>query len=75
MREYLDLSERLLREVALAKLEMVGLSPRDSEKLPSELSGPSELHSRVPSRSIPKSYSWTSRHRASTRSQLAISTN
>ncbi len=39
MREYLDLSERLLDEVALAKLEMVGLSPDVSGKFPSELSG------------------------------------
>lgn len=39
MRENLALSERLMREVALAKLEMVGLSPSDGEKLPAELSG------------------------------------
>jgi ABC transporter len=39
MREYLGLSERLLREVGPAKLEMVGLSAPDSEELPSELSG------------------------------------
>jgi phospholipid/cholesterol/gamma-HCH transport system ATP-binding protein len=39
MREHLHLSERLLREVALAKLEMVGLDARDGDKLPSELSG------------------------------------
>jgi phospholipid/cholesterol/gamma-HCH transport system ATP-binding protein len=39
MREYLDLSERLLDEVAVAKLEMVGLSPDVSVKFPSELSG------------------------------------
>jgi phospholipid/cholesterol/gamma-HCH transport system ATP-binding protein len=39
MRESLGLSERLLREVALAKLEMVGLDARDGDKLPSELSG------------------------------------
>jgi len=39
MRENHDLSERLLREVALAKLEMVGLDARDGDKLPSELSG------------------------------------
>jgi phospholipid/cholesterol/gamma-HCH transport system ATP-binding protein len=39
MRENLKLSERLLREVALAKLAMVGLDPRDGDKLPSELSG------------------------------------
>jgi phospholipid/cholesterol/gamma-HCH transport system ATP-binding protein len=35
----LKLSERLMREVALAKLEMVGLSPRDGDKMPAELSG------------------------------------
>ena len=39
MREYLDLSDRLLDEMALAKLEMVGLNPRDADKFPSELSG------------------------------------
>ena len=39
MREYLDLSERLMGEVALAKLEMVGLDAADGDKLPSELSG------------------------------------
>ena len=39
MREYLSVSERLMREVATAKLELVGLSPDDGEKLPSELSG------------------------------------
>jgi phospholipid/cholesterol/gamma-HCH transport system ATP-binding protein len=39
MREYLDLSERLMDEIAIAKLEMVGLSARDAEKFPSELSG------------------------------------
>lgn len=39
MREHLALSERLMREVALAKLEMVGLSPSDGEKLPAQLSG------------------------------------
>lgn len=39
MREYLDLSPRMIREVAVAKLDMVGLDLRDGEKLPSELSG------------------------------------
>ncbi|HWP26673.1 MAG TPA: ABC transporter ATP-binding protein [Xanthobacteraceae bacterium] len=39
MREYLDLSRRLLDEVAVAKLEMVGLGPDVAEKFPSELSG------------------------------------
>ena len=39
MRENLRLSDRLLRELAVAKLEMVGLSVRDGEKFPSEISG------------------------------------
>jgi phospholipid/cholesterol/gamma-HCH transport system ATP-binding protein len=39
MREHLQLSERLMREIALAKLEMVGLGAADGDKLPSELSG------------------------------------
>jgi phospholipid/cholesterol/gamma-HCH transport system ATP-binding protein len=39
MREYLDLSDRLAFEIAIAKLEMVGLSVADSAKFPSELSG------------------------------------
>ena len=39
MREYLELPETLMNEVAMAKLEMVGLEPNDCGKLPSELSG------------------------------------
>ena len=39
MRENLDLSPRLLDEMALAKLEMVGLTPQDADKFPAELSG------------------------------------
>jgi phospholipid/cholesterol/gamma-HCH transport system ATP-binding protein len=39
MREHLTISERLMREVGLAKLAMVGLSTDDADKLPSELSG------------------------------------
>jgi phospholipid/cholesterol/gamma-HCH transport system ATP-binding protein len=39
MREYLNLPEDLMREVATARLEMVGLDPEDGEKYPSELSG------------------------------------
>jgi ABC-type transporter Mla maintaining outer membrane lipid asymmetry ATPase subunit MlaF len=39
MRDYLRLSDRLLREVALTKLEMVGLDAEDGDKFPSELSG------------------------------------
>ena len=39
MHEYLDGSNRLFRDVALAKLRMVGLDAIDAEKLPAELSG------------------------------------
>jgi phospholipid/cholesterol/gamma-HCH transport system ATP-binding protein len=39
MREYLGGSDGLRREVALAKLEMVGLSADDAMKFPAELSG------------------------------------
>lgn len=39
MREYLRLSRSLMDEVAMAKLEMVGLSPDDAFKFPAELSG------------------------------------
>jgi phospholipid/cholesterol/gamma-HCH transport system ATP-binding protein len=39
MRENLKLSDRMMDEMALAKLEMVGLGPRDADKFPSELSG------------------------------------
>jgi phospholipid/cholesterol/gamma-HCH transport system ATP-binding protein len=39
IREYLDVSERLMDEIAVAKLEMVGLSPDVAIKFPSELSG------------------------------------
>jgi phospholipid/cholesterol/gamma-HCH transport system ATP-binding protein len=39
MREYLHLSERMREEVALAKLEMVGLTADVRSKFPSELSG------------------------------------
>jgi phospholipid/cholesterol/gamma-HCH transport system ATP-binding protein len=39
MRENLKLSPRLQDEVAMAKLEMVGLSPDVGDKFPSELSG------------------------------------
>ncbi len=39
MREYLHVSERLMDEVAAAKLEMVGLKRADGAKFPAELSG------------------------------------
>jgi phospholipid/cholesterol/gamma-HCH transport system ATP-binding protein len=39
MREYLKLSQRLMDELAILKLEMVGLKPDVAEKNPSELSG------------------------------------
>jgi phospholipid/cholesterol/gamma-HCH transport system ATP-binding protein len=39
MRENARMSQTLMDEVAIAKLEMVGLSPDDGDKFPSELSG------------------------------------
>jgi phospholipid/cholesterol/gamma-HCH transport system ATP-binding protein len=39
MREYLGLSDRLLNELAMAKLEIVGLTPDVANKFPAELSG------------------------------------
>ena len=39
MREYLDISQGFMDDVARAKLEMVGLSARDADKFPAELSG------------------------------------
>ncbi len=39
MREYLALPQRLMDELALSKLELVGLSPDAAHKFPSELSG------------------------------------
>ena len=39
MREYLQISDRLRNEIAMAKLEMVGLPATVGEKFPSELSG------------------------------------
>jgi phospholipid/cholesterol/gamma-HCH transport system ATP-binding protein len=39
MRENLTISQSLLDELATAKLEMVGLTPDDGRKFPSELSG------------------------------------
>src|SRR5665213_209900 len=39
VREYLDLSQHLLDEMAVAKLEMVGLDASVCDKFPSELSG------------------------------------
>ena len=39
MREYLDGSDAMYGDVALAKLAMVGLGAEDADKLPSEISG------------------------------------
>ena len=39
IREYLDVSDRLLEEIAYTKLEMVGLAPDVGDKYPAELSG------------------------------------
>jgi phospholipid/cholesterol/gamma-HCH transport system ATP-binding protein len=39
LRENLVLSQALMDEIAIAKLEMVGLAPEDGDKYPAELSG------------------------------------
>ena len=39
MREYLDLPQSLMDELALLKIELVGLSPEAASRYPSELSG------------------------------------
>ncbi|MBL6431997.1 MAG: ABC transporter ATP-binding protein [Alphaproteobacteria bacterium] len=39
MREHMQMSDRLMDELALLKLEMVGLPPSAADKFPSELSG------------------------------------
>ncbi|MFZ5731125.1 MAG: ABC transporter ATP-binding protein [Pseudomonadota bacterium] len=39
VREYLDVSDRLLDEITIAKLGMVGLKPEVANRYPSELSG------------------------------------
>lgn len=39
LREHLVMSDALMEEIATAKLEMVGLTPEDGDKFPSELSG------------------------------------
>lgn len=39
MREYLNLPAKLMNELAMLKIELVGLSPDAAEKYPSELSG------------------------------------
>jgi phospholipid/cholesterol/gamma-HCH transport system ATP-binding protein len=39
LRENLAMSDALMDEIAIAKLEMVGLTPQDGDKFPSELSG------------------------------------
>jgi phospholipid/cholesterol/gamma-HCH transport system ATP-binding protein len=39
VREYLNVSQRLLDEITIAKLGMVGLKPEAADRFPSELSG------------------------------------
>jgi len=39
MRQFLELPERLMDDLAMVKLEMVGLDPDDAAKFPAELSG------------------------------------
>ena len=76
MRQYLDLSPALMDEIALAKLEMVGLKARDGDKLPLRAvwrHDQARRRSRGPSPSIRRSSSSTSRPRASTPSPPATS--
>lgn len=39
MRQFLDLPEKVMDDLAMVKLELVGLKPNDANKLPAELSG------------------------------------
>ena len=39
MRQFLDLPESMMNDLAMIKLELVGLKPDDANKYPSELSG------------------------------------
>jgi phospholipid/cholesterol/gamma-HCH transport system ATP-binding protein len=39
MRQYLDLPDKVMDDLAMVKLELVGLRPNDANKLPAELSG------------------------------------
>lgn len=39
MREYLDMPQKLMDELAMLKLDLVGLKPEAADKFPSELSG------------------------------------
>ena len=77
VREYLKLSQRLLDEIMVAKLGMVGLRPEVADRFPSELSGGmiKRVHWRARSRSTPNWFSWTSRPPASIRSAPAILTS
>ena len=76
MRQFLDLPETVMDDLAMVKLELVGLRPNDANKLPAELSG--GMTKRVASpghwRSIRRSSSSTNRPPASTRSRRAPST-
>jgi phospholipid/cholesterol/gamma-HCH transport system ATP-binding protein len=71
VREYLNVSQKLMDEIMVAKLVMVGLRPEVADRFPSELSG--GMVKRL--RSIRNWSSWTNRRRASTRSAPATSTN
>ena len=77
IREYLDLSERLMTEIAITKLEMVGLKPDVYRKFPSNSPGHDQTRGAWPVhwRSTRKFSFWTSRRRALTRSAPAISTS
>ena len=77
MREYLKLSQGLIDELAMLKLDLVGLQPDAADKFPSELSGGMIKRAALPGRwrSIRRSSSSTSRHPGSIRSAPPSSTS
>ncbi len=76
MREYLDIPQKLMDELARLKIELVGLEPDTADKFPSELSGGMIKRAALARalRSIPTWFSSTSRPPASIRSELPSST-
>ena len=76
MRERLDLPQKVMDELALLKIAMVGLPPSAAFKSRQRFLAvcASAPGWRVRSRWIPPSCSWMSRHRGSTRSRPPLST-
>ena len=77
MREYTDMSQELMNEIASMKLSMVGLPEDTAKKYPSELSGGMKKRAGL-ARALaldPDCCSWTSRPRGSIRFPPIISTS